>query len=368
MPVGSVAASVGSGGSRWVAEEVPLAEDDAAFILEREMQKVFAALAELNVEPESVVHVRAADPSFSASADPFPAPDREPVASQTEPDSVAALGESSQEIVVAASTEPSLPGRVEGDNNLASESVELEPAVQAVVSPEQCASPETPSDSQSAPAADVEVVAVAEPVIESQDIASQEIESQEIETQDMETQGVELLGSTGESKPAPEAIEPIALAVASQTVAEPEPEAAFAAAAAASAVASFRSIRPVEAISQAVPAPVDCGGDAASEVPANGAPEREAELAAAWAQWRQVRDSIGSPSLASPASETALAAEPASGFKDIQRPTPTEPPSNAPSSEAADSASIASIVDSMLAELRPKLVEEIARKMSRDKK
>ena len=241
---------------------------------------------------------------------------------------------------------------------MASGSIEVEPAVEAAVSPEQYASQEMPPEiSESAPTADVEVVAVAEPVIEIQGI----------ETQDMETQGVEVLGKTGESEPAPEAAEPMTMAVASETVAEPEPQAAYAAAAAASAVASFRSIRPVEAISQPVVTPVD-GGGAASEVPASGTPEREAELAAAWAQWRQIRDSIGSPSLASPASETALAAEPASGFKDIQRPTPTQPPSNTPPSEPADPASIASIVDSMLAELRPKLVEEIARKMSQEKK
>ena len=357
VPVGSVAASAGTGGLRWIAEEVPLAEDDAAFILEREMQKVFAALAELNVAPESVAHVPAEDPSFSPSADPSPAAYPEPVISQTEPDSVAAVGESSPEVVVA-SAEPSLPVTAEAENNVASGSIEVEPAVEAAVSPEQYASQEMPPEiSESAPTADVEVVAVAEPVIEIQGI----------ETQDMETQGVEVLGKTGESEPAPEAAEPMTMAVASETVAEPEPQAAYAAAAAASAVASFRSIRPVEAISQPVVTPVD-GGGAASEVPASGTPEREAELAAAWAQWRQIRDSIGSPSLASPASETALAAEPASGFKDIQRPTPTQPPSNTPPSEPADPASIASIVDSMLAELRPKLVEEIARKMSQEKK
>ncbi len=356
VPVGAVAATAGTGGLRWIAEEVPLAEDDAAFILEREMQKVFAALAELNVEPESVGHVPAADSSFSASADPSPAAYPEPVISQTEPDSVAAVGESSPEVVVV-SAEPSLPVTAEAENNVASGSIELEPAVEAAVSPERYASQETPPElSQSAPSADVEVVA--EPVMETQGT----------ETQDTETQDVEGLGKTGESEPAPEAAEPMTMAVASETVAEPEPEAAYAAAAAASAVASFRSIRPVEAISQSVPAPVDRGGAAAAEVPANGAPEREAELAAAWAQWRQIRDSIGSPSLASPAAESTLAAEPASGFKDIQRPAPAQPASHATSSEPADPASIASIVDSMLAELRPKLVEEIARKMGQDKK
>jgi hypothetical protein len=362
VPVGSVAASAGTGGLRWIAEEVPLAEDDAAFILEREMQKVFAALAELNAEPENVANIPAESPSFSASADPFPAASSEPVILQTEPDSIAAFGESSPEVVVASS-KPSLPVTAETENNVACGSVEVEPAVEAAVSPEQHASLETPPEvSEPAPAADVEVVAVAESVMEAQGV-----EAQSVETQGMETQGTETQAKTGESEPAPEAAEPMTVAVASETVAEPEPEAAYAAAAAASAVSSFRSIRATEAIFQPVAAPVDGSGAAASEVPANATPEREAELAAAWAQWRQIRDSIGSPSQPSPAAETALAAEHTSGFKEIQRPAPAPPPSNTASSEAADSASIASIVDSMLAELRPKLVEEIARKMGQEK-
>lgn len=367
VPVGSVAASVGTGSSRWIAEEVPLAEDDAAFVLEREMQKVFAALAELNVAPESVANLPAEAPSFSASADPSLAAYPEPVISQTEPEPVATVGESHQEAFAASSEQP-LQVVAEAENNATSGSVDLQPVVEAAVSLEPHATQETPTEvSEPAAAAEVEVevVAVAEPVIETQGVETQDIE---IETQDTETQGVEVLGKTGESEPEHEAAESVTMAVASEPVAEPQAEAAYAAAAAASAVSSFRSIRPVEAISPSVPAPVDGGGAAAAEVPANGAPEREAELAAAWAQWRQIRDSIGSPSLASPVPETGLAAEPASGFKDVQRPEPAQPASHAASSESANAASIASIVDSMLAELRPKLVEEIARKMGQEKK
>jgi CheY-like chemotaxis protein len=363
VPVGSVAASVGSGSSRWIAEEVPLAEDDAAFVLEREMQKVFAALAELKVEPESVANATSEAPSFSADADPLPAASAEPIDSPAEPNSVAAFGESHQEAYAASSEQP-LQVAAETENNLASGSVELEPTVEATVSSEPYASQGTPLEvNEPAAAAEVEVVAVAEPVLEAQGT-----ETPGTETQDTETQGVEVLGKTGESEPEHEAAEPVTMAVASESVAESQPEAAYAAAAAASAVASFRSIRPVETIPQSVPAPVDGGGAAAAEVPANGGPEREAELAAAWAQWRQIRDSIGSPSLASPAAEPTLAAEPASGFKDIQRPAPAQPTSHTASSESADQASIASIVDSMLAELRPKLVAEIARKMGQEKK
>ena len=89
------------------------------------------------------------------------------------------------------------------------------------------------------------------------------------------------------------------------------------------------------------------------------------ELAEAWARWRQIRESVASPQFveqvadvaAAEIAETAQAQEPA-----------LEP--KAPQAEASatpDSAAIASIVDSVLADLRPRLVAEIAKKMSEKK-
>ena len=366
VPVGSVAASVGTGGSRWIAEEVPLAEDDAAFVLEREMQKVFAALAELNVEPESVAHVPAADPSFSASADPFPAAYPEPVISQTEPDSVAAVGESHEEAFAASSEQP-LQVAAEAENNAGVRKRRTRASVEAAVSREPYASQETPSEvSESAAAAEVEVevVAVAEPVMETQGT-----EAQGTETQDTETQGVEVLGKTGESEPEHEAAEPVTMAVASQPVAEP---------------ATGGCLRG------------RCG--CIRELPRSGPSAR----------WKQYPSRFPRPwTVAAPLQQRFLqtgrrSAKPnwrphgRSGDKSVirlaarrqhlrpRRPpwprsppqdsrtfngrTPAQPASHTTSSEPADPASIASIVDSMLAELRPKLVEEIARKMGQEKK
>jgi len=102
--------------------------------------------------------------------------------------------------------------------------------------------------------------------------------------------------------------------------------------------------------------------------------QREAELAAAWANWRQIRESIVGSQLTSQIADAAAAE-----FKESRREEPTpatseeaavapEPANDESSStSSADSTAIASIVDSVLAELKPKLVEEIARKMSNEK-
>jgi CheY-like chemotaxis protein len=104
-----------------------------------------------------------------------------------------------------------------------------------------------------------------------------------------------------------------------------------------------------------------------------GEKHREAELAAAWQNWKQIRESIVGSGITAQIADVAAA-----GLKAADQPpeppaTQAEPESEhttAPSSSdsKAESAAIASIVDSVLAELKPKLVEEIARKMSSNRK
>ncbi|MGC2481997.1 MAG: hypothetical protein WA423_19415 [Candidatus Sulfotelmatobacter sp.] len=94
--------------------------------------------------------------------------------------------------------------------------------------------------------------------------------------------------------------------------------------------------------------------------------------AAAWATWRQVHDG----------SQGNEAAETQAKEKEVDQPAPT-PPDTAARAVAAgaeqllqeaatatqdgDQSNVASIVDSVLADLRPKLMEEINRKMSKKK-
>jgi len=103
------------------------------------------------------------------------------------------------------------------------------------------------------------------------------------------------------------------------------------------------------------------------------APQREAGLAAAWQNWKQIRESLvdappppaadASAGLNSSREEPALPVQPASA--DLAEPAEVEA---AAEDTPEESTAIASIVDTMLAELRPKLVEEIAKKMNSEKK
>jgi hypothetical protein len=83
------------------------------------------------------------------------------------------------------------------------------------------------------------------------------------------------------------------------------------------------------------------------------------------ANWKNIRDSI-----AGAAPKPALAKEEPREIQPVK--SEVEPvaaaPESAPTSGATDPRAIASIVDSVLAELRPKIVEEIAKKLADPKK
>jgi CheY-like chemotaxis protein len=126
--------------------------------------------------------------------------------------------------------------------------------------------------------------------------------------------------------------------------------------------------------------------EAAEAMPLSGAPEpiRDAEqaepkldneavksTAAAWASWRQIRDTSKSPDAVQPhprefdapesaPSETTAMAAAAGAEQILQAAAAAIEPNRNP-------ADVASIVDSVLADLRPKLMEEISRKMSEKK-
>jgi hypothetical protein len=103
---------------------------------------------------------------------------------------------------------------------------------------------------------------------------------------------------------------------------------------------------------------------------------RNNELAAAWASWKQVRESEAGPQAnAEPAGHAGdPKAEPvaevhASQDEDSLQADDTEPSEAEASAQAAEDASeVASIVESVLADLKPKLMREIAQKMGKGKK
>jgi hypothetical protein len=173
-------------------------------------------------------------------------------------------------------------------------------------------------------------------------------------------------------------VEPIALessaiesgSVNTSTVQESE-LAAVPAQSAYAAAAGAEHTTPIAAVSTTVAVP-----ESHASAPVDSAPPREAELAAAWQNWKQIRESLaGSPPADSqpPAAgaevpaELAEAATPEQAESADAAPEPLE--TEGVAGEAREeSTTIASIVDSMLAELRPKLLEEIAKKLNSEKK
>lgn len=90
-------------------------------------------------------------------------------------------------------------------------------------------------------------------------------------------------------------------------------------------------------------------------------PASNSDLAAAWAQSTHVIESVASPEF------TAQIAEAASAQIEESRAEQSAASSEAKSETSEEAGAIASIVDSVLAELKPKLMEEIAKKMKKDK-
>jgi hypothetical protein len=101
-------------------------------------------------------------------------------------------------------------------------------------------------------------------------------------------------------------------------------------------------------------------------------PDRESQLVAAWQNWRQIRESIIGEQLPSQTTEATDGS-----FKEIRPEQKPEPKADVPEIDAeslvadravAEASAIAGIVDSVLSELRPKLMEEISRKLAKDRK
>ncbi len=249
-------------GPRWVAEEVPVAEDESALVLELEMQRTYAAFA-------------AADAARSIVGD----------YNKTTFDDDQAHALAAQE---AASQVP--------DTTVAFDAA---PQVEA---------PAVPAESPIAAVSDVP----------------------------------------------PEPMQPVVAASPATVEAEPEEKAAYAvAAASAGGSDSF--------VAEANAAPVPEISEASAAVSEPASQPHDSELAAAWANWKQVREAVVSPESTSQIAESSAEA--------FRAPRHEEPVQSEASEESSDDATeIANIVDSVLADLKPKLMKEISQKMGKGKR
>jgi CheY-like chemotaxis protein len=309
--VAAVAAAVGAAlsGPRWIAEPVALDSSEAAMILEQEMEKALAAMAAAEAAASVPGPAEAAPASFAST-----------LAEASTASSEAATSAPAQVEPAATSTA--------GPETISESKAEITAAGATVE-----AVSETPATNESEPAAVVSAVAGAEPAV-----------------------------------PVAEATQP-PVASGDGAISEPKEEAAFAAAAGASP-GMGEPARASEPASQAIGTPASTEA-APGQGESQSACQVDAASAAAWENWRHIRDTVVGTELTSQIADAAAAQ-----LKDIQEqsapvPSETAKPESAestpPATASSDSNSIASIVDSVLAELKPKLVEEIARKMGGEK-
>jgi CheY-like chemotaxis protein len=259
-------------GPRWIAESVSVMEDEAALVLEHEMEQAYAAFAAAD----------AARMSFASSPS-------EPHAS-----SVAEAPATNSE--TASSAVESFP------NSYSSES-----------RPQESMPPTAATSPQESAAAEAEFTVAASPIAE----------------------------AVGES--------------AVWNVTE---SAAYAAAASASP--GMEATMAAEALSQPSPQVESSGGAPPTSEPSGR--QGESELAAAWANWRQIRESVIGSQLSSQIADTIAELKPISSESQFD----SQPEGSPISGEETND--ISNIVDSVLADLKPKLMAEIAKKMGKEKK
>jgi CheY-like chemotaxis protein len=269
-------------GPRWIAELVPVREDESTLVLEQEMDKAYAAFAAADAACMSIAS--SPDPTASLQGAEAPGFNSEAPYSPVEPFS----------------------------NSDRSESQSPDPAEHSVA-----------------------------------------------------TGGAQSEVPQAEST---EAASPIVDAISNNVVSEPAETAAFAAAASASPGTVEVTM---DASATAPPAPsVESSETAApgSESASHG----ESELAVAWANWRQVRESVVSSQIAvtqlGGSELTSQIAETVAEVRESSGELPAESQVNAAPATEEETSDISNIVDSVLADLKPKLMAEIAKKMGKDKK
>ena len=148
-------------------------------------------------------------------------------------------------------------------------------------------------------------------------------------------------------------------AVSESTVPEVQESAAYAAAASAGPGAADMTMG-AETTSQ--PSPVTESSDHVPPAAEISGQQGESELAAAWANWKQIRESVIGSQLSSQIAETVAE------LKEAGSESQSESQPVASSATEEDASDISNIVDSVLADLKPKLMAEIAKKMGKEKK
>jgi len=398
-------AEFASSESRWMAVPVSLLPEEAAISLEQEMQKTYAALAAAEMAHAAPPEPVAETQPVAVMAPPVEAPVVEPPA----PEPVTAMPEVAE---TPAPVTP-VPEVTETMSSVASEATEaIQAAVKefetvaaqlAEVQPAAAHKPE-PTPAQTAgpvaeTAAEPVPQPVAEPVVETPPVVEEKVETK-LEAKVEEQPVVESVAPEPEAEPKSEEAQPQDVPQpvpqeqereGEKKPEEPQPqlEAVVAAPAEISSSAEIPETAAPVLASEVHAEPTLASQDSPqmTEAPAQAEPaaggtedmaKKEKEIAAttaaAWASWRRVRETGGGKAQPSPEPPAKAAEEAAPAPPDRDETAMAvaagaeKAPEEAPTESGSESAEIASIVDSVLADLRPKIVEEISRKLGKKKK
>jgi CheY-like chemotaxis protein len=337
VTMAAAAETIGTGGetaSRWTAVSVALEADEAAISLEQEMQRAYSAFVAEESAASNSTAVSNITPPESASAATEPAQERQPdVIYNSEAHPVPQV-----QLVENADASAAGPGVAE-PSMAESKPAEPEPVQQsdAAAVPSIDAAPASISETTTAsiPQSDSELTETAEPAF--------------------------VEAATG----------------LSSSVSEPsaDPVAELSDAVVDAAAVPQELPRAAESEAAITELPVSSHDSAALIHNESGEnPKEESETvkstAAAWASWRQIRDSSETkPETSEPAREEFNVSEPARA-ESAAMAVAAGAEQNGQESAAAPAENptdVASIVDSVLADLRPRLMAEITRKMAEKK-
>ena len=329
----TAAASENGSAARWSAVVVALDPEEANLSLDREMQKAYAAfVAEENASASAIA------PSEIASQDNSSAPHQAAEEPSPHPSTIS-----------EPEPQPQPEPLLQSEGFTSSETSQAEPpqAVLDAPSPESFVAPE-PAQLPEPPAS----ITDPEPALASPTSIEPVPEAQPEP-------------STAYVVPLPEPVaEPINASLETAPVSQelpPEPEPALAEAPATSHL--YAPIIQAEHVTEQPAQELSPKEEAPKE---NFEPVDVKSTAAAWASWRQIRDADPKPAPAPPAhqefetpipppADSAAMAVAAGAEQPAQETAPNNP------------TDVASIVDSVLADLRPRLMAEITRKMAEKK-
>ena len=370
MALAATASAQGAAAPRWTAVAVALAPEESSIALEDEMRKAYAAYAGAESAPAQAVALSdtpvaeaVAPAQISSAAEAVqqaPPPIAEPEVSQS-----------------ASAAAEQFGVRVKSFETVAASSAEAQPAAITHASPVE-ASPVEATPVQATPAPTSESTAFAHET-------PQKVEATNIEARSEDAQHHEApIAQVATPEPAPEIASPAAEQHKEESTAAKEDfhsqedhreESA-------PAVAAPTAVEPAPAVSVYAPETVEAArrdevasvsstgtepaalDEPAQDEPAHRAPGKDSDIAtstaAAWASWRRIRES-GDSKHATQSSHKETDEDQPSNSRDEAAMAVAAGAEKAPE----EGPEIASIVDSVLADLRPKIVEEISRKLKK---